>query len=476
MDTDDTILVGNQRLQSELREVLGEGAHARVYAVDIDGPMAAKIYLRDVPVDIEDVVDYAREHLTKQIVKMAIPNKPSSGFPLAAGPTNILYEPTTGSPAGVLMKRIPGSFQLLDQHVRSATSRKLSSSATVATNLAKAVHRIHLSSYVMGDESANNFMVDNLGNVAAIDVDSFGFPRRAGKPRMPMASTRHYMAPDGLLDEGSDDFALNCLVLQVLLGLHPFGGRRHGSHAESNQENIDAGQSWIADPAPFNLPKYMRGHPGVEILPTGLRDLATSLLNGRPWPTAEAWESELKSARPDVTQCACGDFKFGAEACPGEKHRARFAVPSHGSNRVPDEARIRPRSTPRATQISTPAPGPGQVGVKAFDLGPTIPQSKLTVPTALAGPQQAARVTRQAPKSPVAPTLVPSAARPQPAMADLTVVAKGACAASILAMLVLAAYGAASSFNTLGLLWWLMLAISGVVMVWGVQNAGSSGV
>lgn len=345
------------------------------------------------------------------------------------------------------MKRVPQTFVSLDSHLRSTNLRDLRLSHTIAQNLAQVVTRLHLANYTLGDVSANNFLVDPRGNVSSIDVDSFGFPRLRKGFRLPTAATRHFIPANGRLDQSSDEFALGCIVLWLLVGLHPFGGRRIGSTSDSIQDNINAGTSWLNTPNAFNLPKFMRGHAGIDGLPPVLRSHARRVAGGGTGPSAAIWSDDLRKAA--LHKCSCRSWSFADAPCPGEAHRMPTIPPLNRPHPViPPDAFIKPPVTP-SPPVTTPKTPPASH--KTSYSTPSAQSYSSTRPTAGRPVSVSNKSTNGAERR----------------------LRNTAFWSGVVAIFMLLAFGIAARFSDLGPLWWIALVLAGSISAYGASGERS---
>lgn len=191
-----------------------------------------------------------------------------------------------------------------------------------ATSLVRLVVDLHAAGYVVGDMKKENLWVDERGNVAISDVDSFQFTDHSTGFFPCTSRTPGYMAPEVIgvagprLDDASDDFVLAILVHELLmLGMHPFFGHpADGRPYVSYDDNILMGRARLVSPESVVI---RAGGPPASVLPAGLRVLFSRCFdsNGRRNP----------SARPTASRWLQGL----SEAAKGDNLRRCDRVPSH---------------------------------------------------------------------------------------------------------------------------------------------------
>jgi DNA-binding helix-hairpin-helix protein with protein kinase domain len=177
---------------------------------------------------------------------------------------------------------------------------------TAAENLAELVADLHAAGYVVGDLKKENLWVDQRGQIAISDVDSFQFTDSAGF--FPCTSrTPGYTAPEGIgavdarLDDASDDFVLAVLVYQLLMiGMHPFFGQpANGQPYVSYDDNIAMGRARLVSPRSVVI---RPGDPPGSVLPADLQELFRHCFDDRgrgdrsARPPASQWRQSLHGA------------------------------------------------------------------------------------------------------------------------------------------------------------------------------------
>ena len=219
---------------------------------------------------------------------------------------------TDGNYLGYLMPDLRGSFRPLDclllselrqVHLPAAT---WATGLTAAESLAELVVDLHAAGYVVGDLKKENLWVDQHGQVAISDVDSFQFTDSAGF--FPCTSrTPGYTAPEGIgaadttLDDASDDFVLAILVYQLLMiGMHPFFGQpANGQPYVSYDDNIAMGRARLVSPQSVVI---RPGDPPGSVLPADLQVLFRRCFDDRGRsdrsvrPPASQWQQRLRDA------------------------------------------------------------------------------------------------------------------------------------------------------------------------------------
>lgn len=347
MRTGDEVLLGLEAKEPVgLGERLGVGASASVFGcirrrATSQAPLVLKVYRREPPENLAERVAFAREHLQTQIFTMIAGQR----SPLFAAPRSMVLEAKSRQIIGVACLRLPASFGWsVDNFLRSAQRSDIRQATKIAIGLSESVLRLHREGYVVGDFSPNNFLLTSTGTVGCIDIDSFGF--QIG-PRLlaPTHETPEYRAPVATASTSSDEWALGVLIVHLLLGMHPYGGRSNVTDGPiSVAGNIGAGASWLKQPGSFNLPPHMDGHPGIDVLPPQLWPYANKVLPGSTFSPASAqqWATSLSGLLESIVECSnCGANKFNRGACAGSKCRqvtARWTTPNHSRTQPSAEA------------------------------------------------------------------------------------------------------------------------------------------
>ena len=355
----DQLRLGVARSPIILGQRLGSGAQAEVFEL-VDGKreLAYKLYFAGPPADLPSVVAHSRTNLVERIYHIADGVK----APIVAAPRSLIYTPGD-TMVGVASIAAPKSFSMnVETFMRSVRKRELAQAVEAGQGVAASVQRLHEAKYVLGDTSPNNFLVDGSGHVVCVDIDSFGFTSDSGVERKAGQTTLHYRSPatiHGSPTQATDDFAVGVIVLQLVLGVHPFGGRLRDGSKDSIQANIFAGKSWLIDREEFNLQPSISRHPGLESLSPALRAVAYELLvkDARlPPPTTAAWASALASAIPSLENCSsCGSVKFGGAVCGASGHIAKEPPPRTPRTAPVDDGIIRPIvGPPAAAQPQAP--------------------------------------------------------------------------------------------------------------------------
>jgi len=138
----------------------------------------------------------------------------------------LYYDRTIKKIIGFLMKMVPSHFFPLYSAFnknfckRNALDEKWK--LKVSKIILDRVQYAHNKKVVIGDLSGFNILVDEIGSVAFIDVDSYETPNAKHSGRL-LDDIRDYYC-NGIITEESDFFASAVIVFNLLTSLHPFKG------------------------------------------------------------------------------------------------------------------------------------------------------------------------------------------------------------------------------------------------------------
>lgn len=304
--------------------VLGRGGEAMIYHVEGRADLAAKIYSDGRAQDRHDKVH------------AMVANSLHAKTELIAFPIQPLQREAGGF-AGFTMRKVgrakpihqlygPGSRKAEFPH---ADFRFL---ARVATNVARAVGRVHADGCVIGDINHSGILVSDQAIVTLIDADSFQY-RSGGRVFRSIVGTGEYTAPElqgvALKDVDRephhDAFGLAVLLFQLLfMGKHPFAGRYGGPGDMPIERAIREGRfayssrraETTMDPPPFS--------PTLHDLPPEMAATFEAAFTADPSryrmrPTPEWWVTVLSAFEAQLTPCRVNPahhFAKNAAGCP----------------------------------------------------------------------------------------------------------------------------------------------------------------
>ncbi|HEX8648971.1 MAG TPA: hypothetical protein VF715_18910 [Thermoleophilaceae bacterium] len=290
-----------------LGERIGDGAYASVFRLVHPSTEAAKIYID--PGRCPDL-DLLARHLKRGLGPVT---NPVAGSPLIARPTYALIDaPTSGKVVGFMMHNFRESkgWRSLPQ---AGSEPSLSHSAEwclkVARKIARDVAFLHTEGLIVGDLSDANIRVTPRGDVAWIDVDSFGAAARGELAALAATgSTPECRAPELILGQEhgtqeSDRFALALQVIRLLTCrfVHPHAvAPLARSRTITIEDRIEENQSWILNPHAYKATAIE--HAGVNGWPDALAALCRQALRPGDRPSADEWVEVLDElATTDLT-------------------------------------------------------------------------------------------------------------------------------------------------------------------------------
>ena len=171
-------------------DTLGEGGESKIYHVQGDPSVCAKIYKTVKPEQEAKLRAMVNERFNGVV----------DGHLLIAWPQHLLYD-GNGNFVGYLMPFQKGSplFMVNRPEERDRVFRtpyNWSYAVAVAYNIASIVAHTHEMGYVVGDMNNANFLVDDNGIVTIIDVDSFEFTDKTGHHFRTGVGLPEYVAPE----------------------------------------------------------------------------------------------------------------------------------------------------------------------------------------------------------------------------------------------------------------------------------------
>lgn len=308
------------------REPFASGKEATLHALEASDPRHANVVLKrfkEAPPD--DIRDRLRLMFGRRLHEVDCDPGCSSPYLPIAAPFASVHESARTPAIGLLMGRVDAERfvevgKILEHRKVLAN---LKAALTLTTGLWELVGKVHDRLFVMGDISGRNIMFDRSGNIALVDVDSWGVLSKqnvsltpATKISLGFAAPESTVGPAGAT-QASDVFGLSVVSCLLLMGgRHPYAGF-HPSHpqATTRQAMIDAGASWLFD-SQVELPSADEGHLGMATLPDRLGKLVEESLGPAPGrSTAQDWVRELDAAKGLLVELGCGHVGFRGAAC-----------------------------------------------------------------------------------------------------------------------------------------------------------------
>lgn len=292
----------------KLGRELGHGGEGKVYAVENQAGLAAKIYRPEIRQSRQaKITTIVAEKWHKTATEVAFPidtvwdNKGMfHGFTMrllgGRRPIHEAYNPSTRR-----------------QHFPKATYPFL---IRIALNTANAVAKVHATGCVVGDLNHSGFLVAPDATVSLIDADSFQvrssgqlFPCRVGVPEYTAPELQGVNLSSVLRTANHDAFGLAALIFYILfLGRHPFAGRPvgGGDALEMNEAIKSLAFAYSLQQANRKLAPPPHG-PTLKDLPHPLADMferafgMEGVSSGRP--SAVDWIKALSSFESLLKQC-----------------------------------------------------------------------------------------------------------------------------------------------------------------------------
>jgi DNA-binding helix-hairpin-helix protein with protein kinase domain len=293
----------------ELGECLGQGGEARVFALQADPSIVAKLYHHPTPA-----------HADKLAIMIAHPpaQVAVNGQTVIAWPTKrIVAHPATGLVTGFLMPRVAAGVPAA--HLHNMKSRLQTHAhfnwrylLRAAMNLALTFQKVHDSGYVVGDVNDQGVLVTGNAVVALVDCDSFQVQDPAsGRVFRCTVGTSLFTPPElagcsfATVDrtQAHDLFGLAVLIYQFLMGCHPFQVKvASAEDIVSIEDCIRRGLYPDLAPAAAQSPVS----PPLYILPRSTRALFREAFGSTPArrPTAASWTDELWTIDREIRSCA----------------------------------------------------------------------------------------------------------------------------------------------------------------------------
>lgn len=356
---------------------LGAGGEARVYEVQNDTRLVAKIY--------HNPTDAIARKLAVMLAHPPEDPAASQGERFIAWPIDLLRTPDSlKRVVGFLMPRVSDRRPIFTFY-NPAARRQFGPLSNyrylhrTGRNLAAAFRALHRAGCVVGDVNETNILASETALVTLVDCDSFQVraPQIGTVFRCPVG--RPEFTPPELLAAGfadadrtpeNDHFGLAVLLFQLLMeGTHPFAGIYQGSgDPPAYDERIREGHFvYGTRRVPY---RPMPAAPPVEILYPTLRSLFLRAFesgheNPAVRPDTQTWLTALEEAENTLVACEQNaQHLYGSHlpACPWcERTRqlgGRDPFPSLQEVRAGRHRAPAPRR--RATLISSSASGAPQ--------------------------------------------------------------------------------------------------------------------
>jgi hypothetical protein len=303
---------------------IGAGGEARVYALDGDDTLVAKVYHHPT-----------MERARKLALMMMDPPQLDPDVATLAWPCDLLLD-RRGRFVGFLMPRAEGPrvFEFYNPVTRRQTAPLCHYGVLhrAGANLAAAFDALHERGYVVGDVNESNVLIGERGIVTLVDADSLqvrdpedGAVHRShvGKPEFTPPELQGKAFADFDRAPEHDRFGLAVLLFLLLMeGTHPFAGRlRGGGETPPMEERIQRGlfphhghEEFLP---PRMAPRFGLLHPALRAL--FVRAFVDGHDDPSARPTAAEWREALAAAQAQLAVCEHNPLhRHGAhlDACP----------------------------------------------------------------------------------------------------------------------------------------------------------------
>lgn len=278
-----------------------------------------------------------------------------------------------GLPVGYMMPMLNDAWMPLRRAFKNR-SLLLEKRRELALDLAESLSFVNKRNFVVGDLQPENLRFRLEGrSIAIFDVDSWGYLPDGGDALFPSLSEHAAVppilfhpdyAPSGTQAPSfeSDRFALAVLVVEIVMGHHPFGASPASKidQFSAPADRIQLGETWLLRPEDYVLDQRWFGerHPGLDFLPDSFGGLVRrSLIDGGKNPTAYEWQVLLSKLRIlKCKKCSAQMFQDGmCAACTSTPPRVaqRIDSPPH---LAPTDLQIGSFEAPPSRQVTAQAP------------------------------------------------------------------------------------------------------------------------
>jgi len=418
-----------QAIEIALEDEISSGGEARIYAVESDSALVAKIYRQP------------KEEAGRKLAVM-LDNPPTDptaaqGHASIAWPVDILYSlEDKKRVVGYLMPRAEGTHPVIDFYnplSRRETCPLFSYQYLYRTarNLAAVMHALHKCDYVIGDVNESNILVTDTALITVVDTDSFQvhdtaretvFHCPVGKPEFTPAELQgklfHYVDRT----PAHDRFGLAVLIFQLLMeGTHPFAGVYLGEDDPPPYEaRITAGHfPYGIRETPY---RPLPAAPPLSLLPAHILQLFMRCFqeghdDPQARPDAQTWALALKEAEQNLISCAVNEqHRYGKHLaeCPWCQRASLLGGrdPFPSVERVQQGKHLQP--LPQPVQTPLPAASVPLATLASAPLLAPSPAPLRSVPPPLLAESTVSAPSRTVPDTPPAPriTVAPRTAAP----------------------------------------------------------------
>lgn len=358
--------------QLRLGGVLGKGGEGRIFHIEGNPDVAAKIYTD------------GRQLGRLPKIHAMIADRLSERSSFVTFPLEILQ--ANGEFVGFTMRKVFRSKPLLNLCISSDRKHDFPNAnyrflVRVALNYSRAVASLHSLGAVVGDINESGALVDHNALVTMIDSDSFQYSAGAKTYRC-LVGKVEYTPPElqgrplGSIDRTTDHdaFGLAVILFEILfLGRHPFSGVPQGHDHPTIREAIATGRfaySPHKSVTKMEPPKHM---PVLTDMPP---DVATAFHRAfgpypgsapRVRPAAAEWVRLLEAMEKNIVECKVNPAHYysrGATACPWCRFEAGYGtVLFVNHQRIPPSSFNLEDVLTRIDAIGNPGPAPDLISM-----------------------------------------------------------------------------------------------------------------
>jgi len=277
----------------------------------------------------------------------------SEVLPVAA-PDGAVLDPE-GKFCGIRIPNLPPTEWVpVPMMIDDVSEWDITSRLKAVLSLSTTVGRAQNRGFILNDLTPPNLFIHKTSStIALIDTDSWGWEgiddrvvghieRRVLDGVDPssggLTKEGYSLAKAGVTVHDPTNWALALIILEMLMGLHPFGCDRkvRVDDHEDIEDRIRDGACWLFSPQNYILPKnlYPNGHPGIQFLPPSLQQLAyaafTTSSGGMTdsYPPPEAWSRALKKLNASKCQ-ECGATALANDKGVAETHETYGNIVFH---------------------------------------------------------------------------------------------------------------------------------------------------